>query len=114
MSTKSPLDLTLIKSQTLALINDIKSNTFNPSKSQETYNYIYTNVNTLYTMVTNDVKNDLNNNMFNERKFIGKLDEMIGLIGKIQANVETQHTASVKIGEKLAKEFIPSDILKRT
>jgi hypothetical protein len=64
-------------------------------------------------MVTIDVKKDLINNTFSEKKFLDKLDEMIGLLQKIQANTETQHTASVKIGEKLAKEFIPTNLLKR-
>jgi hypothetical protein len=114
MSEKTPLDLKLVKSQTLELIDDIKARTFNPSRSPVLYKYIYDNVNTLYTMVITDVRKDLNTNTFNQKKFIEKLDEMIDLIGKIQKNCETQHSASVKVGEKLAKEFIPSNLLRKT
>ena len=114
MSEKTPLDLKLVKSQTLELINDIKAGTFNPSRSSILYKYIYDNVNTLYTMVITSVRKDLNTNTFNQKKFMEKLDEMIELIGKIQKNSETQHSASIKVGEKLAKEFIPSSLLKKS
>ena len=97
---KTPLDLDLIRKQAMGLVYDTNSN--RNGNFTKKYNYLYTNVAKLYTVITRDIQT----NQFNLSQFIDTLDKMLDLLKKIQYNEETQHSASVRIGEKLCKEYI--------
>lgn len=90
------------------MIKDIENDKdLNYSNLEKKYEYLFKTSKTLYNFIVKEHTK----NSFNKEDFNKKLNQMLSLIKQIQDQEISKYDASVNIGEKIAKEYIPAKFL---
>ena len=103
-SNISDTDISMIKRQVYSFIDDIIIQ--RDFDFVDKYNVLYTTSKGLFDMVDISVRRQISLGRFDQEKFNNTLETMLQMIKQIQDSSMTQYDASVKIGNKLAKEYI--------